>query len=156
MNYTEWAWLVRPLIEKAVQSLPDNDALQCKTLYPYWSKLVELGSVDTNGEPGYRFFYDGDGELYKCVNGNPTFQADWIPGLSTSALYVRIDESAAGTIDDPITADRGMEYVYGKYYLDPEDSKIYLCQRSGEVEGTTVVLTYLPHELVGHYFVEAI
>lgn len=156
MNYIEQARLIRPLIEKAVQSLPDTDALTCKTLYPYWSRLVVLGSVNTNGETGYRFYYDGDGELYKCVHANPTFQADWIPGLSTSALYVRVDETHSGSVDDPITADRGMEYVYGKYYLDPEDGKTYLCKRTGETDGGTVVLAYLPHELIMQYFVEAV
>lgn len=153
MTALEQALKLRPYIEKAVQSLTDSDALQVKTLYPLWSELVELGSVDTNGEPGYRFYYEG--ELYKCVNANPTFQADWIPGLNTSALYVRVDETHAGSVDDPITADRGMEYVYGKHYLDPEDGKIYLCQRAGEVDGNTIVLSYLPHELILQYFVEA-
>ena len=110
-----------------------------------------LGRVEA--DPGYRFYYNG--ELYKCVNPNPTFQNDWVPGINTSALYVRIDESGAGgDPSNPITAARGMEYVYGLYYLDPEDNKVYLCSRSGEAEGGTVVLAYLPHELVGHYFVE--
>ena len=49
-----------------------------------------------------------------------------------------------------------MEYVYGLYYLDSEDGKLYLCQRAGEAAGGTVVLHYMPHELVGNYFVEVI
>lgn len=32
--------------------------------------------------------------------------------------------------------------------------KLYLCQRTGELEGSTVVLQYMPHELIGHYFAE--
>ena len=32
--------------------------------------------------------------------------------------------------------------------------KLYLCQRTGEAAGGTVVLQYLPHELVFHYFTE--
>ena len=31
---------------------------------------------------------------------------------------------------------------------------LYLCQRTGESAGGTVVLQYMPHELVGHYFVK--
>lgn len=154
MTALEQAQAMRPILEKAVQSLSDIDGLQVKTVYPLWANLVKIGQVDTNGETGYRFLYEGDGELYKCVNGDPTFQADWVPGLETSALYVRGDASHAGTIDDPIPADRGMEYIYGKYYLDPEDGRIYKCQRTGEADGNTIVLAYLPHELVGHYFVE--
>lgn len=154
MNYVEEARKTRPLIEKAVQSLPASDALQVKTLHPKWSDLVKLGHVYTNGEPGYRFWYEGDGELYACTKGDPTFQSDWIPGVGTGALYVRVNEENAGTIDDPIPADRGMEYTYGLYYLDPEDGKTYLCTRTGEADGDTVVLQYLPHELVGQYFAE--
>ena len=37
-----------------------------------------------------------------------------------------------------------------------EDGKLYLCKRTGEAAGGTVVLQYLPHELVGNYFVEVI
>lgn len=48
----------------------------------------------------------------------------------------------------------GMEYEYGKYYLDGEDGNLYLCQRTGEAAGGTIVLQYMPHELVGNYFKE--
>ena len=153
MTALQQAEHLRPYIEKAMQSLPDSDALQAKTLYPLWEELVKLGKVDTNGEPGYRFYYAGD--LFRCIHGNPEFRKEWEPGIYTSALYVRIDETHAGTMDDPIPAARGMEYIYGKYYLDPEDGKTYLCQRTGEPAGGKITLAYLPHELVGHYFVEA-
>lgn len=156
MTVVEQAKHLRPYIERAMQFLPDTDALQAKTLYPMWSELVKTGKVDTNGKPGFRFRYDGDGELYRCVNGDPEFQKSWIPGIYTSAIYVRIDETHAGTVDDPIPADRGMEYIYGRYYLDPEDDKTYKCQRVGVADGDTIILQYLPHELVGHYFVEAL
>ena len=61
-------------------------------------------------------------------------------------------DNVTGTIDDPIPAARGMGYEYGKYYLDPEDKKTYLCKR-GEETGS-IVLYYLPHELIGQYFEE--
>ena len=63
-----------------------------------------------------------------------------------------IEVEHSGTIDDPIVAARGMEYVYGKYYIDPEDNQTYLCERPNEPVGNTVTLQYLPHELVGNYF----
>ena len=63
-----------------------------------------------------------------------------------------LNTSSPGAIDDPIPAVRGMEYEYGKYYFDPEDSKTYLCKR-GEETGS-IVLYYLPHELIGQYFEE--
>lgn len=157
MSYVEQARIARPLIEKGVQSLSKSEALKVKKLHPHWGKLVKLGQVDTNGEPGYRFYYEGDGELYECVKGDPTFQADWIPGHEngTAALYVRVDEEHAGTQEDPIPADRGMVYTYGLYYEDPEDGKVYRCARAGATEGETITLQYLPHELVGQYFEEA-
>ena len=141
---------LRPYIEQAAQSLPDADGLKAKALYPRWEKLVQLGSV--TAEAGYRFTYDGD--LYKCVNPNPTFQSDWVPGNGTAALYVRVDEAHAGTLADPIPAARSMEYVYGLHYADPEDGKVYLCTRTGETAGGTITLHYLPNELVGLYFQE--
>lgn len=60
-------------------------------------------------------------------------------------------------IDNAVTraleiAAVGLEYVYGLYYLDPEDNNIYLCERQGAVVGGKIQLYYLPHQLVGHYF----
>ena len=149
-NLLELARQTRPLIEKAAQSLSDSDGLKAKVLYPRWEKLVQLGSV--TAPAGFRFTHGGN--LYKCVNANPTFQADWVPGVGTAALYVRIDEAHAGTLADPIPAARSMEYTYGLYYSDPEDGKVYLCTRTGEADGGTITLHYLPHELVGLYFEE--
>lgn len=87
----------------------------------------------------------------------------YVPCLAEEAEYVvakvpedtifeNIDAGHAGPIDNPILAARGMEYEYGKYYLDPEDGKKYLCKR-GEETGS-IVLYYLPHELIGQYFEE--
>ena len=90
--------------------------------------------------------------MYKCLQAH-TSQVGWEPP-AVPALWVVINTSSPGTIDDPIPAARGMEYVYGLYYTDSEDGKLYLCQRTGEATGGTVVLQYMPHELVGHYFVE--
>ena len=141
---------LRPYIEQAAQSLPDAAGLKAKALYPHWEALVKKGSV--KAEAGYRFTYNGD--LYKCTDKNPKFQADWVPGNGTAALYVRIDEAHAGTLADPIPAARSMEYTYGMYYADQEDGKVYLCTRTGEADGGTITLHYMPHELVGMYFEE--
>lgn len=119
----ELARNLRPYIEEVAQSLPDADGLKAKALYPRWEKLVTLGSV--TAEAGYRFTYGG--ELYKCVNANPTFQAEWIPGNGTASLYVRIDESHVGTLDDPIPYSGNMTLESGKYYI--QDYVIYLCNR---------------------------
>lgn len=138
-----------PYLRKGAQTLDGTEALSIKTIYPVWEDLVELGKVEYD-KPGFKFTHNND--LYECVNANPEFQASWIPGNGTAALYVRVDESHAGTIDDPKIAARGMEYTYGQYYTDPEDGLLYLCWRNGEAAGGVVVLHYLPHELVGQYF----
>ena len=114
---------LRPYIEQAAQSLPDADGLKEKALYPRWDALVKKGSVEA--EAGFRFTYNDD--LYKCTDKNPKFQADWIPGNETAALYVRIDESHVGTLDDPIPYSGNMVLESGKYYI--QDYVIYLCNR---------------------------
>ena len=120
----EMARNLRPYIEQAAQSLPDADGLKAKSLYPRWEALVKKGSV--TAEAGYRFTYNGD--LYKCVNANPTFQLDWVPGNGTAALYVRIDEAHAGTLADPIPYDGNMELKAGLYYT--QSGVTYLCNRN--------------------------
>lgn len=80
-------------------------------------------------------------------------EAEYVVGkVSEDTIFENIDSGHAGTIDNPIPAARGMEYEYGKYYLDQEDSKTYLCKRLNETG--TIVLYYLPHELIGQYFEE--
>ena len=134
---------LRPMIEAAATSLPDSDAATAVELFPKWEYPHDyvvgdrVNDISTN-------------KLYKCVQAH-TSQALWEPA-ATPALWVVIDVAHAGTQDDPIHASRGMEYEYGKYYLDSEDGKTYLCERTGEAAGGKIVLQYLPHELVGNYF----
>ena len=119
----EMARNLRPYIEQVAQNLPDADGLKAKVLDPRWETLVKKGSVEADA--GYRFTYNGD--LYKCTDKNPKFQADWVPGNGTAALYVRIDEAHAGTLDDPIPYSGNMTLESGKYYI--QDHVIYLCNR---------------------------
>ena len=132
---------LRPMIEAAAMSLPDSDAAKAVELFPAWAYPV-------NYIAGNRVS-DG-GKLYKCQQAH-TSQDGWKPS-ATPALWVVIDVTHAGTQDDPIPASRGMEYEYGKYYLDSEDGKTYKCERTGEAAGGKIVLQYLPHELLGQYF----
>lgn len=138
------------LVRQQINTLAVDDATALRMLefYPEWNCLI--GQTVDKAE--YKFQHNGN--LYKTISANHTFQADWVPGVGTESIYVRIDEAHDGTKYDPIPASRGMEYVYGLCYSDSEDGKLYLCQRTGEVTGGTVVLQYLPHELIGHYFTE--
>lgn len=142
-SYTERARALRPYIEQASESLPDSDAAKAVELFPAWAYPVSYAVGDRRSD---------DGKLYKCQQAH-TSQPDWNPA-ATPALWVVIDVTHAGTQDDPIPANRGMEYEYGKYYLDSEDGKTYKCERPGEAAGGKIVLQYLPHELVGNYFTE--
>ena len=134
---------LRKLIEDLATTLDDTTALTGIELFPKW----QSGKSYSVGD---RVQYNSI--LYRCVQVH-TSQNDWTPD-ATPAMWAVIDKTHAGTLDDPIPAASGMEYEYGKYHLDGEDGKLYLCQRTGEAAGGTVVLQYLPHELVGHYFVE--
>ena len=152
-KYSDKMEKVLPLIQKGIQNLSALEALEIKAAYPSWEKLVKQGEIIYD-KPGFKFTYNNNGilELYECVNANPTFQTDWKPGLNTMSLYLRINEENAGSTNDPITAARGMKYIVGQYYLDPEDNMIYCCKRLGMEDGESIELAYLPHELVGMYF----
>lgn len=141
---------LRPMIEQAAKSFTDAEAVKSPELVARWKD--HIGEVV---EPGDRMSdTDNDDVLhvYRVNDGHGhTTQADWAPHL-TPALWTIIDLEHAGTQDDPIPAARGMEYTYGLYYKDPEDTKLYLCERTGEQSGNKITLQYLPHELAGSYF----
>lgn len=135
------AQAIREAMGKVTATLTDEQALEVKELYPLWATDTAY-AVDT--------IVRYEDTLYRCRQEH-TSQADWTPDKNP-ALWAVVNVSNAGTIDDPIPAERGMEYTYGLYYLDPEDGKTYLCKRGDETG--TIVLHYLPHEVVGNYFVE--
>lgn len=139
------AYTMRAVIEESVTALDDETAATVPSLFTPWTvgEAVEVGD---------RRYYAP--RLYKVVQAHTT-QADWTPDVTPALWAVLGDPGEAGTIDDPITAARGMEYEYGLYYFDPEDGKTYLCERTGEESGGKIVLQYLPHELIGNYFSEA-
>ena len=128
--------------------ITDSEIISCKDLLPKWAAGIQV-------EPGECYVYDADGKVYRVREGQGhTTQESWTPD-KTPAMWAVIDVAHAGTKEDPIPASKGMDYIYGKYYLDPEDRKTYLCKREGEEDGGTINLQYLPHELVNQYFVLA-
>lgn len=141
----EQAQAIRSSMDAAAGYLTDQQSARAPLLYPVWRPGLTVAK-DT------RRYYAPTKRLYKAVQAHTT-QEGWEPD-KTPALWTAIDVEHAGTQDDPIPAVRGMEYTYGLYYLDPEDGKRYRCQRTGELDGGKVTLQYLPHELVGMYFVE--
>lgn len=132
------------LVRQQINTLAVDDATayRMREFYPEWA---EGQSYTVN----YKIVYKGN--LYKVVQEH-TSQSTWLPDV-VPAIYVRIDEQHDGSKYDPIPASRGMEYEYGLYYSDAEDGKLYLCQRQGTTIGDKITLQYLPHELVGQYFI---
>lgn len=113
--------------------LDDNAALRVMSLYPAW----EPGTAYAVGD---RFVY-GD-TLYRVITAH-TSQADWKPDTAAT-LYTVINETHAGTADDPIPYDGNMALENGKYYV--QDDVLYLCSRD---TGTPVY--NLLEDLVGVY-----
>lgn len=148
MDKLQAAGQFRRAIQLFADTLTDAQALEIPLLYPAWEAGMAYG-----GEGHSQIVSRPDGHLYRCQQAH-TSQEGWEPE-NTPALWVVIANAEAGTPEDPITAARGMEYQYGLYYRDPEDNLVYLCERTGEEEGGKIVLQYLPHELVGQYFIKA-
>lgn len=143
---------LRPMIEQAAKSFTDAEAAKSPELVARWAD--HIGEVVAPGDRMSDADNGGVLRVYRVNDGHGhTTQADW-PPHKTPAMWTIIDLEHAGTQDDPIPAARGMEYTYGLYYKDPEDTKLYLCERIGEQSGNKITLQYLPHELVGQYFTE--
>lgn len=144
---------LRPVIEQASASLSDGEAAKSPELFPRWAD--HIGETVKPGDRRSDMDESGALHVYRVNKGRGhTTQENW-PPHSTPAMWTIINVDHAGTQDDPIPAARGMEYEYGLYYKDPEDTKLYKCERIGEAAGGKIVLQYLPHELLGQYFTEA-
>ena len=123
MTYSERALQLRPIIEMASQSIADSVALTAVELFPKWKDLVgNSGKADK----GFRFRHEG--KLYRTEQPEYTFVSAHIPGSSgTESLFSVVDETHAGTKEDPISYEKNMEICAGKYYIQYD--VIYLCIR---------------------------
>lgn len=79
MTLTELARKLRPLIEKAVISLSDEDALEAVVLFENW-KSEKLYKIDE------RVNYEGT--LYKCLQEH-TSQDAWTP-IAAPSLWAKV------------------------------------------------------------------
>lgn len=142
----EQAQAIKASMDMAAGFLTDKQAARAPRIYPTWSANGVDYKVDD------RVYCTRTKRLYKVITAH-TSQESWTPDV-TPALFTVIEVEHSGTLDDPIPAARGMEYEYGLYYRDEEDGKLYLCERQGAATGDKITLQFMPHELVGHYFVE--
>lgn len=107
------------------QSLDDAQALTVKAIHPQWSEVI-----GQTVKQGFRFLYSD--VLYKVIQPDGlTIQDQYIPGEGTESLYVVINETNAGTQEDPIPYAGNMALENGKYYS--QDGVIYLCNRDTEI-----------------------
>lgn len=113
--------------------------------------VVERGQTIATHE-GYTQFYRTEAYtggiygvvMYKTIQDNLLIQEQLIPGEGTESLYTVIDETHAGTQEDPIPYAGNMALENGKYYI--QDGVIYLCNRDTEIP------VYQPlSDLVGLY-----
>lgn len=143
MTYTERAIQLRPVMEQAAQSLEDSTALTAVELFPQWEKLVKTGTTALKG-----FRFQCCGKLYRTEQPEYTFVSHYVPGSpGTESLFSVVDETHAGTLEDPIPYETNMEIFEGKYYIQYD--VVYLCTRSSGQP--------LQHDLsalVGHYVEE--
>lgn len=102
-------------------SLFDEQSLEIKDLYPEWSSFIGKSL-----EAGFKVLYKG--RLYKVRQQIATVLENQAPSELTAALYEEINETAAGTLEDPIPYNGNMELFEGKYYS--QNGVTYKCTRS--------------------------
>lgn len=120
MNYVAEARKLRPIVERAMQSIDGNDALTAKSLYPTFESII-----GKTVKQGFKFTYGG--KLWNVVQPELTIQAHYPPGVGMESLYTEINDTNAGTEDDPIPYSGNMALESGKYYM--QDYVVYLCIR---------------------------
>lgn len=137
---------LRTLIEKAMNHLEDADAIEGITLFPAWADLLAENYEFTTEDVAKGFRCKHGDVLYKVIQPH-VIQADWAPDL-VPAMFVAVNETNEGSLEDPIPAVAGMEYKKDLYYI--YNDVIYLCIRQDTENGT--VLHFTPDALVGNYF----
>ena len=142
---------IAAFIKAARDAAPDQAAANAPEFYPAFEDVV--GTYQKKGAR-VRYTVNDQIVLYKLTCEDQPEEGtlileSWNP-VDAPSIWTAIDVTHAGTIDDPIPAVAGMEYIKGKYYA--ENESIYLMNRQGMAEGESVTLYYLPSQLVGIYF----
>lgn len=127
------------LIPQQINTLAvdDKTALRMLDFYPEWA----AGTAYTVGYKVRR-----NGKLWRVVQAH-TSQIGWEPENAAS-LWEQINETHAGTIDDPIPYSGNMALTAGLYYM--QDWVIYKCARD-----TGAPVYHALSELVGLYVEKA-
>ena len=105
------------------ESNTDEQAVKVKALYQNWEDIEDGATLEVEKRVNYM------NVLYKVTQTHDK-QSAWNPKDSTT-LFSPIDESHAGTLEDPVSWVIGMVAEYGVYYTD--EDIIYLCIESSGV-----------------------
>lgn len=129
------------LISQQINTLEvdDNTALRMKQYYPTFDEIV-----GQTVKQGFRFRH---GDYLWATVKELTIQSHYAPGDGMESLYTKVNETHAGTLEDPIPYDGNMELEKGKHYS--QYSTIYLCNRN-----TVNPVYHKLSELVGQFVVE--
>lgn len=122
---------MRAMVQPQLLTLPDNEAVNVKALYDPWVSKIGKEIKKDN-----KVYYDD--KLFKARQDiNPVLE-NQPPGSGTQSLYEEINETHAGTLEDPIPYNSehnplfsGMELEEGKYYI--QDGITYLCTRNTDI-----------------------
>lgn len=115
MSYAELARRLRPLIEKAAASLPDEDALEGVELFPAWAAGTDYAARE-------RIRYGG--MLYRCEQAH-TAQADWTPD-ATPALWTEVAKPGEIPVWKQPTGAQDAYMTGDKVHYPDKDSPVYI------------------------------
>lgn len=109
------------LIAQQINTLAvdDNTALRMKQFYPTFDEIV-----GQKVKQGFKFRH---GDYLWATVKELTIQSHYAPGDGMESLYTKVNETHAGTLEDPIPYDGNMALENGKHYS--QNSTIYLCNR---------------------------
>lgn len=108
------------LYVQASTDIKDEDALKMPDLFRTWSEVLSAGA-----ELQKNTVLNLNGQLYRVVQPVTPQEHQRPDGEGMTAIYRPIDQTHAGTVEDPIPWVYGMDSEQGKYYSF--DGKVYLC-----------------------------
>lgn len=108
------------LYVQAATDIPDEQALEMPDLFRTWEEVLAAGEqLEANT------ILNLDGQLYRVVQPVTPQEHQRPDGEGMLAIYRPIDQTHAGTQEDPIPFVYGMDTEQGTYYSS--GGKTYLC-----------------------------
>lgn len=111
------------LYVQAATDIPDEQALEMPDLFKSWDEVLEAGELlEANT------ILNLGGQLYRVVQAVTPQEHQRPDGEGMLAIYRPIDQTHAGSQEDPIPFVYGMDTEQGKYYSS--GGKVYLCNQT--------------------------